>query len=181
MKTVGLAFGNRGFDSLICSYSSTRIKARMKSLSKYFLFALMTLVVMSCTKRDDKKDILGIWHVYNQALNGTTVGDGKDWIEFKADGTCNTRPRPGGYESGNYSINPDKGSIDMRGQNGGITYQYSLNGDSLLLTASQSRLENTALYAVRTSKYPITLDQEPIEDLNAPPVLQMNPQPEPGK
>ena len=136
---------------------------------KYFLSLLVLFLLAGfltgCGSVDDKEGIIGIWKVNSSKVDGREIGDGLGWFDFKKDGTVDTRPRPGKYDSGKYSIDPEKGTILLSGDQGGsLTYNYKLDGDALAMDAQMPNEMTLNLECVRVSDYPITQENDQPDD-----------------
>jgi hypothetical protein len=137
----------------------------MMKLSHFLPALLIAMgVFMGCSAPDDKENILGIWRVKSSAVDGREVGDGLGWFDFKADGTVDTRPRPGKYDSGKYELDQDKGTIALNSNEGGMTYTYTLDGDDLVMSAMMANQMTLKLVCVKVDDYPITKDKDAPDD-----------------
>lgn len=143
----------------------------MKKRNALLCLAMLLLIAAGCKRKDDKADIVGIWQIMYNTIAGRHMDDGKGWFEFKADGKVDTRPRPGGYESGEYILDPEKGTMILRGADGELTYNYKLDGDTLYLDAKiPGSGFDLKVKCKRVDKHPITADQEPPEP-ELPPMM----------
>lgn len=128
---------------------------------------LLLVFVSGCTPADDSKGILGIWRVNSSQVDGREIGDGKGWFDFKADGTVDTRPRPGAYDSGNYEIVQKEGIIKLFSGSGSMNYGYKLEGDKLEMSSKLPTGASLLLSCERVDDYPITKEND-IDPANSP-------------
>lgn len=134
-------------------------------LSHFLPALLIALSILSgCSTMDDKEAIIGIWRVNSSKVEGREIGDAKGWFEFKADGTVDTRPRPGKYDSGNYKLDTEKKILSLYSDAGGLDYNYILDGDKLELNAIMSNEMKLILLCEKVDDYPITKENDALED-----------------
>ena len=132
----------------------------MRTIQGLLIFTFLLIILSGCDAKDDEKGIVGIWRVKMSAISGRDVGDGKGWFDFKADGTVDTRPRPGAYDSGNYKLIPEKSTLKLFGKQGGIDYTYELEGDALKLSTTLPNGAALLIECERVNDYPITKEND---------------------
>jgi hypothetical protein len=120
---------------------------------------LLALVIASCSKTDDRKNLIGIWRLAHLNVNGMEVSDGKGFVEFKEDGRNIVRIAPYRYEWGNWEMKVDSALILMKDERSAAPYNYQMMGDSLVMTLKLPNRIST-LRLVKTDKYPIDPETE---------------------
>ncbi|MEM0996159.1 MAG: hypothetical protein AAGN35_03730 [Bacteroidota bacterium] len=129
-----------------------------------WVLALLLMVSLSNCRGNEKKPdseaVLGIWRVNASLVAGQDVGDGKSWFDFKSNGTVDTRPRPGVYDSGTYTLDAEKKTITLKGETGSLTYNYTLEEDKLNMTTTMPNEMKLELVLQRVDDYPITQEND---------------------
>lgn len=123
-----------------------------------FIFAVV--IFTGCSTKSDQENIIGIWRVNSSLVEGREVGDGKGWFEFKSDGTVDTRPRPGKYDTGNYKIDSEKKVLSLFSDAGGMDYTYSMEGDKMQLNVVMSNEMKLEIKCEKVDEYPITKEND---------------------
>ncbi len=118
------------------------------------LASVMLVLLVGCGKIDEKKNIVGIWHLYSINVNGMEIGDGKGYIKFREDGRNEVRTGPGLYEYGYWEIFTEKKEIVLSDDTTGAHYAYKTWDDSLLMSMNFPK-QVTTLHGKKVDKLPI--------------------------
>lgn len=113
--------------------------------------------------QDDKSAIVAIWHIRSINVNGMEIGDGKGFLDFKADGTVRSRTGPGMYDEGKYTLNPDTKVLTLKQDSSQLDYQYSLSNDSLSMRSNEGG-RALLLTGVKVDKLPVDPENDPLPE-----------------
>jgi hypothetical protein len=141
------------------------IQSIFMKLSHFLPAMIIALSIFSgCSTMDDKENILGIWRVNSSMVEGREIGDAKGWFEFKSDGTVDTRPRPGKYDTGNYKLDTEKHKLSLFSEAGGMDYDYKMDGNKMELSAVMPNDMKLLLKCEKVDAYPITKENDTPEE-----------------
>lgn len=128
------------------------------------LLVFGAVVVASCSQQqaDDRPRIVGLWGMGYISSNGMKASEGREWFEFREDGTLSSRSSPGYYQEGFWRLDQGNGKLTL-GEPGidSLVYDYHFQGDSLILESVMEALQHrVGICLVRIPKKPIEMAEE---------------------